>query len=172
MRLRPEDGSTLNAMMTSKFRFRINGKNQELSTDPQRTLLEVIREDLGLTGTKYGCGEGQCRACTVIMDGVAVRSCLTEITEAQNKNIETIEGLSNGSELHPVQEAFLSENAMQCGFCVPGMIMTTVALLRRQPNPSRAEAIDALNGNLCRCCGYLNILKAVERVSQKTKEKE
>src|SRR5262245_47933432 len=100
--LQPEDGRTLyNAMMTSKFRFRINGKNQEVSTDPQRTLLEVIREDLGLTGTKYGCGEGQCHACTVILDGVAVRSCLTEITEAQNKNIETIEGLSNGSQLHP-----------------------------------------------------------------------
>ena len=156
--------------MNTNVRFTLNGKQQRVSTDPQRTLLEVLREDLGLTGTKYGCGEGQCRACTVLINGNPVRSCLTEVSEVEGDKIETIEGISSEGKLHPVQQAFVNEGAMQCGYCVPGMIMTAVALLRRNSKPRPAEVIDALNGNICRCCGYMNILKAVERAGQAEKE--
>ena len=128
------------------------------------------REDLDLTGTKYGCGEGQCRACTVLLDGNPVRSCLTQATEVEGHTVETIEGLARNGALHPVQEAFIKEGAMQCGYCVPGMIMTTVGFLRRNPAPTRTQIIEALNGNICRCCGYVNILKAVQRATQLTKE--
>ena len=148
----------------------LNGKQQRVATDPRRTLLEVLREDLSLTGAKYGCGEGQCRACTVLIDGNAVRSCQTEVPEVEGRKVETIEGLVRAGALHPVQEAFVQEGAMQCGYCVPGMIMTTVGLLRRNPKPTHAQIIDALNGNLCRCCGYVNVLKAVQRAAQSTKE--
>ncbi|MEW6158532.1 MAG: (2Fe-2S)-binding protein [Verrucomicrobiota bacterium] len=151
--------------MSANVQFTVNGKPQRLSTDPRRTLLEVLREDLGLTGTKYGCGEGQCRACTVLIDGNPVRSCLTDISEVEGRHVETIESLAQGEKLHPVQEAFVNEGAMQCGYCVPGMIMTTVALLKRTPQPTRAQIIEALNGNLCRCCGYVNLLNAVERAA-------
>jgi aerobic-type carbon monoxide dehydrogenase small subunit (CoxS/CutS family) len=156
--------------MNANLQFTLNGKLQRVSTDPRRILLEVLREDLDLTGTKYGCGEGQCRACTVLLDGKPVRSCLTEVTEVEGRNVETIEGLARDGGLHPVQEAFVKEGAMQCGYCVPGMIMTTVGLLRRDPKPTRAQIIEALNGNLCRCCGYVNVLKAVERAAQPRKE--
>jgi aerobic-type carbon monoxide dehydrogenase small subunit (CoxS/CutS family) len=132
--------------------------------------LEVLREDIGLTGTKYGCGEGQCRACTVLLDGKAVQSCQTTMDEVEGRKLETIEGLANGDTLHPVQEAFVKEGAMQCGYCVPGMIMATVGLLRRNAKPTKAEIINGLNGNLCRCCGYVNIVKAVERAVQSAKE--
>jgi aerobic-type carbon monoxide dehydrogenase small subunit (CoxS/CutS family) len=132
--------------------------------------LEVLREDIGLTGTKYGCGEGQCRACTVLLDGKAVQSCQTTMDEVEGRKIETVEGLANGDTLHPVQEAFVKEGAMQCGYCVPGMIMATVGLLRRNARPTKAEIIAGLNGNLCRCCGYVNIMKAVERAAQSPKE--
>ena len=156
--------------MNASLQFTVNGKLQRVSTDPRRTLLDVLREDLGLTGTKYGCGEGQCRACTVLLDGAPVRSCLTEITEVEGRKVETIEALARDGDLHPVQQAFLKEDAMQCGYCVPGMILTTVGLLKRNPNPTQAQIIDALNGNLCRCCGYVNIVKAVERAAQSSKE--
>jgi aerobic-type carbon monoxide dehydrogenase small subunit (CoxS/CutS family) len=156
--------------MNANVQFTLNGKPQRVSTDSRRTLLEVLREDLDLTGTKYGCGEGQCRACTVLMDGNPVRSCLTEISEVEGKKVETIESLSLNGKLHPVQEAFAKEGAMQCGYCVPGMILTTVALLKRNAKPTQAQIIDALNGNICRCCGYVNILKAVHRAAQATKE--
>ena len=156
--------------MNANIQFTLNGKPQRVSTDPRRTLLEILREDLGLTGTKYGCGEGQCRACTVLLDGKPVRSCLTEIPEIEGGKIETIEGLGRDGVLHPVQEAFLREGAMQCGYCVPGMIMTTVGFLRRNPAPTQGQIIDALNGNLCRCCGYGNILKAVQRAARSDKE--
>jgi aerobic-type carbon monoxide dehydrogenase small subunit (CoxS/CutS family) len=132
--------------------------------------LEVLREDIGLTGTKYGCGEGQCRACTVLLDGKAVQSCQTTMDEVDGRKIETIEGLATGDTLHPVQEAFVKEGAMQCGYCVPGMIMATVGLLRRNAKPTKEEIIAGLNGNLCRCCGYLNIVQAVERAAQSAKE--
>ncbi len=140
------------------------------STDPRRTLLEVLREDLDLTGTKYGCGEGQCRACTVLLDGKPVRSCQTQITEVEGHTVETIEGLARDGVLHPVQEAFIKEGAMQCGYCVPGMILATVALIKRNPSPNRTQIVEALNGNLCRCCGYVNVLKAVQRAAQPRKE--
>jgi len=149
--------------MKTSLQFTLNGTLRELATDPDRSLLEVLREDLHLTGTKYGCGEGQCRACTILLDGEPVPACLTPVRAAAGHRIETIEGLATGDRLHPVQEAFLAENAMQCGYCVPGMILTTAALLRRNAHPSRDEIVTALNGNLCRCCGYENILKAVER---------
>ena len=156
--------------MKANFQFTLNGKPQRLSADPRRTLLDVLREDLDLTGTKYGCGEGQCRACTVLLDGKPVRSCLTDISEVEGRNVETIEGLVQNGKLHPVQAAFVEEGAMQCGYCMPGMILTTVALLRRNPSPSQAQIVEALNGNLCRCCGYVNILKAVRRAAQSTRE--
>lgn len=156
--------------MNANLQFTLNGKPQRVSTDARRILLDVLREDLGLSGTKYGCGEGQCRACTVLLDGNPVRSCLTEITEVEGRKVETIEGLGQDRALHPVQEAFVKEGAGQCGYCVPGMIMTTVALLKRTPRPTEAQIIDALNGNICRCCGYGNILKAVQRAAQSDKE--
>ncbi|MGI8605158.1 MAG: (2Fe-2S)-binding protein [Verrucomicrobiales bacterium] len=152
------------------MKFTLNGKPQNVSTDSRRTLLEVLREDLDLTGTKYGCGEGACRACTVLIDGKPVRSCLTEISEVEGRKVQTIEGLANNGNLHPVQEAFVKEGAMQCGYCVPGMIVSTVALLERNPSPSREQIVEALNGNICRCCGYLNLLNAVERAAKTRKE--
>ena len=156
--------------MKITVQFTLNGKPQQASTEGGRSLLEVLREDFGLTGSKFGCGEGQCRACTVLLDGKAVTSCLTTVEEVEGRKIETIEGLASGGKLHPVQEAFLKENAVQCGYCVPGMIMATVGLLRRKANPTKKEIVDGLNGNLCRCCGYVNILKAVERAASSAKE--
>jgi aerobic-type carbon monoxide dehydrogenase small subunit (CoxS/CutS family) len=156
--------------MKTTLQFTLNGKPRSVSTESRRTLLDVLREDLDLTGTKYGCGEGQCRACTVLIDGNPVRSCLTEITEVADRKVETIEGLASDGNLHPVQQAFVAEGAMQCGYCVPGMVLTTVALLKRNPSPSRGQIIDALTGNICRCCGYVNILKAAERAAQSLKE--
>ena len=156
--------------MNANLQFTLNGKPQRVSTDPRRILLEVLREDLDLTGTKYGCGEGQCRACTVLLDGNPVRSCQTEIAEVEGHKIETIEGLAQDGKLHPVQEAFIKEGAMQCGYCVPGMILATVALIKRNPSPNPAQIVEALNGNICRCCGYGNVLKAVQRAAQPTKE--
>ena len=156
--------------MSTSLQFTLNGRTQRISTDPGRALLDVLREDLGLTGTKYGCGEGQCRACTVLLDGKPVRSCLTEITDVAGRIVETIESLARDRDLHPVQEAFVKEVAMQCGYCVPGMIMSTVGLLRGNPKPNHDQIIEALNGNICRCCGYGNILKAVRRAAQSSKE--
>src|SRR5690242_16707538 len=124
--------------MPTTVQFSVNGKARRISIDARRTLLDVLREDLGLTGTKYGCGEGQCRACTVLLDGSAVQSCQTTMDEVEGRKIETIEGLASGDKLHPVQAAFVTEQAMQCGYCVPGMIMTTVGLLRRNPNATAA----------------------------------
>src|SRR6266404_7042461 len=156
--------------MKASFQFTLNGKPQRVSTEARRTLLEVLREDLDLTGTKYGCGEGQCRACTVLLDGSPVRSCQTEISEVEDRKVETIEGLAQDGKLHPVQESFVKEGAMQCGYCVPGMILVTVALLERNGNPTQTQIVEALNGNICRCCGYVNVLKAVQRAAQSGKE--
>lgn len=152
--------------MSAEIRFTINGEKRSVTTDEERSLLDVLREDFSLTGTKYGCGEGSCRACTVLIDGSPVQSCLTPASFAAGKKIETIEGLATGEQLHPVQQAFIDEEAMQCGYCVPGMIMTTVALLRQKSSPSGDEIVQALNGNLCRCCGYTNLLKAVESAAK------
>ncbi len=127
----------------------------------------LIREDLNLTGTKYGCGEGQCRACTVIVDGKPVTSCITPASHADGKRVMTIEGLAERDTLHPVQEAFLDKQAMQCGYCVPGMILTSVALLEFNAQPTDSEIAHWLTGNLCRCCGYVNIFAAVKEASEK-----
>ncbi len=152
-----------------KLDFTINGKQESLEADPRRTLLDLLREELGLTGTKYGCGEGQCGACTVLIDGKPARSCLLRVSGVGNRKIETIEGLATGPRLHPIQQAFLDEAAIQCGYCVPGMIMTAVGLLRESSHPTDEEILNAMDGNLCRCCGYVGILAAVRRASQGTK---
>jgi aerobic-type carbon monoxide dehydrogenase small subunit (CoxS/CutS family) len=152
--------------VNTTVQFNVNGRAQRVTTDSRRTLLEILREDLGLTGTKFGCGEGQCRACTVLIDGKAVPACQTALDEIEGRRIETIEGLATGDKLHPVQEAFVKEGAMQCGYCVPGMIMATIGLLRRTPKPTPAEINAGLNGNLCRCCGYVNVVNAVQRAAQ------
>jgi len=151
----------------AEIKLSVNGKAETLTADADRSLLDYLREDLHLTGTKYGCGEGACRACTVLVDGKPVQSCLTELSSLDGKKVETIESLAADGKLHPVQEAFLHEEAMQCGYCVPGMIMSTVALLRNKPSPTREETIQALNGNLCRCCGYVNLLNAVDRAAKR-----
>ena len=152
--------------MLVSIELNVNGKTRAVETDPDRPLLDVLREDLGLTGTKYGCGEGQCRACTVLLDGRPVTSCRTPAKQANKRQITTIEGLARNGKLHPVQEAFIKEGAMQCGYCVPGMILTTVALLEKNPRPTQEQTIEWMNGNLCRCCGYSNILKAVRRAAE------
>ena len=152
--------------MTATIQFNVNGEQRRIETEPDRSLLEVLREDLGLTGTKYGCGEGECRACTVLVDGKAVQSCRTKVQSVQGKKVETIEGLGTGGKLHPVQAAFLEAEAMQCGYCVPGMIMTAVGFLRNNASPSREQIVQAMNGNICRCCGYKNLLSAVEAAAK------
>jgi aerobic-type carbon monoxide dehydrogenase small subunit (CoxS/CutS family) len=149
----------------SAIQFSVNGKTHTVETEPERPLLEVLREDLGLTGTKYGCGEGQCGACTVLLDNKAVFSCLTPARAAAGRKIVTIEGLAEGGKLHPVQQAFLDEGAMQCGYCTPGMILRTVALLDGNRRPTEAQILEGLNGNLCRCSGYHRILAAVRRAA-------
>lgn len=148
--------------------FVVNGEARKVTTDPERPLLDVIREDLKLTGAKYGCGEGQCRACTVLMDGRPITACDTPIAKAEGARIVTIEGLAEGDALHPVQEAFIAEGAMQCGFCVTGMILTAVALLEQNPSPTDAQIVEWMNGNLCRCCGYPNLVNAVRRAARQT----
>jgi aerobic-type carbon monoxide dehydrogenase small subunit (CoxS/CutS family) len=151
--------------MNTAVQLTVNGQARRIQTDPERPLLEVLREDLGLTGTKYGCGEGQCRACTVLLDGKPVTSCLTPVRAAAGKSVVTIEGLATGGRLHPMQQAFVDEGAMQCGYCVPGMILRAAALLEQHPHPSDAQIAEGLNGNLCRCCGYPRILAAVRRAA-------
>jgi aerobic-type carbon monoxide dehydrogenase small subunit (CoxS/CutS family) len=149
----------------------VNGKKRTVTTDPKRSLLDVLREELNLTGAKYGCGEGRCGACTVLMNGKRVLSCVTPAAQANKKIITTIEGLARGDSLHPVQEAFLAEGAMQCGYCTPGMIMTAAALLEKNPKPTDEEITAAMNVNLCRCNGYTKILSAIRRASQKSRGK-
>jgi len=145
--------------------LKVNGEEYTLEIEPHRTLLEVIRDDIGLTGTKLGCGGGECGACTVILDGKAVKSCLMLALDAREKEIWTIEGLARGGELHPLQRAFVEHGAIQCGFCTSGMIMASKALFDENPHPSEQEIKDALAGNLCRCTGYVKILEAVSSVA-------
>jgi aerobic-type carbon monoxide dehydrogenase small subunit (CoxS/CutS family) len=149
--------------MDQTFQLTLNGQPHTVTTDPQRPLLQVLREDLKATGPKPGCGEGQCGACTVLIDGKRQHSCVLPIKDAAGKAITTIEGLSVGGKLHPVQEAFLAEGAMQCGFCTSGMILSTVALLNEVPRPTNADVLAWMNPHICRCCGYPRILKAVHR---------
>jgi aerobic-type carbon monoxide dehydrogenase small subunit (CoxS/CutS family) len=147
------------------IKLSVNGRPSTVEADSQISLLTVLRENLDLTGTKYGCGEGQCGACTVLVDGRAQRSCVTRAENMAQKQITTIEGLARGNQLHPVQEAFLEEGALQCGYCTPGMILSTVALLIRNDHPTRTEIIDSLDGNLCRCGAYSRIISAVQKAA-------
>ena len=151
--------------MSVTVRFRVNGTQRSLTTDPQRRLLDVLREELQLTGTKYGCGEGQCGACLVYLDGEPARSCLLPVSAADGKSVTTIEGLARGDALHPVQEAFLEEGALQCGYCTSGMILAAAALLRDKPDPTDEEIVAGMNGHLCRCNGYVKIVNAVRRAA-------
>jgi aerobic carbon-monoxide dehydrogenase small subunit len=143
-------------------RLHINGADVECAFNPNKTLLEVLREDVNLTGTKHGCEMGHCGACTVIVDGDAVLSCLALAVETIGHDVRTVEGLADGAELHPVQRAFAATGGAQCGYCTPGFIMSAVALLERNPRASRDETMQALSGNLCRCTGYTKIIEAVE----------
>lgn len=152
--------------MLTKTRLTVNGREMQVETDEERPLLDVLREDLQLTGTKYGCGEGECGACTVLIEGKPARSCITTIAETKGKQVQTIEGLAEGPELHPLQKAFLEKEAMQCGYCVPGQIMQAAGLLQHKPKPTREEIIEAMSANICRCCNYPNILAAVETASR------
>jgi aerobic-type carbon monoxide dehydrogenase small subunit (CoxS/CutS family) len=143
----------------------INGHAYTVDADPQTSLLTVLREHLDLTGSKYGCGEGQCGACTVLIDGKAQRSCITKVATVAQKQITTIEGLADSERLHPVQEAFLDAGALQCGYCTSGMIMSAVALLGRNPHPSDREVIDFMDGNICRCGTYPRIVSAIQKAA-------
>jgi aerobic-type carbon monoxide dehydrogenase small subunit (CoxS/CutS family) len=140
----------------------VNGKKLSVNVDPQASLLSVLRNDLDLTGTKYGCGEAQCGACTVLIDGQQTRSCITQVGRVANSQITTIEGLEKDGQLHPLQEAFLKADAMQCGYCTPGMIMSGVALLNKNSKPTREEIVHHMNGNICRCGTYLRIVAAIQ----------
>ncbi|HVO12433.1 MAG TPA: (2Fe-2S)-binding protein [Vicinamibacteria bacterium] len=151
--------------MRGTVQFRVNGTPRSVSTDPDRRLLDLLREDLQLTGTKYGCGEGQCGACTVLVDGAPARACLLPASAVAGKSVTTIEGLARGEELHLVQQAFLDEGALQCGYCTPGMILEAVALLRSKPDPTDGEVAAGMNGHLCRCNGYVKMVKAIRRAA-------
>ena len=145
----------------------VNDEFYEVAVEPHRTLLEVLRDTLGLTGTKKGCDEGECGACTVLIDGEAVLSCLLLAVEAQGKRITTIEGLAKDGQLHPLQQAFIDHGAIQCGFCTPGVILSAKALLDRNPKPTEAEVRAAIAGNLCRCTGYVKSVEAILAASEK-----
>jgi aerobic-type carbon monoxide dehydrogenase small subunit (CoxS/CutS family) len=149
----------------SSLTLHVNGANLPVDAAPGESLLSVLRERLGLTGTKYGCGEGQCGACTVLLDGRAVRSCRTKASEAAGRKVVTIEGLASGDRLHPVQAAFLDVDAFQCGFCTPGMIVSAAALISSKPVPTRDDIASALGGNLCRCGAYPRIVTAVRQAA-------
>lgn len=144
----------------------INGKSYSAEVDAQTSLLTVLREHLDLTGSKYGCGEGQCGACTVLIDGKSQRSCITRVGTVSGKQITTIEGLATGEHLHPVQQAFLDEGAMQCAYCTSGMIMSAVALLKKNPSPNESEIIDFMDGNVCRCGTYSRIITAIQKAAK------
>jgi aerobic-type carbon monoxide dehydrogenase small subunit (CoxS/CutS family) len=145
----------------------VNGRRRSSSSDPERPLLYVLREEFELTGAKYGCGEGQCGACTVLLDGVPVRSCRTSARLAQGKQITTIEGLEHDGQLHPLQEAFIEADAMQCGYCTPGMILSAAGLLHKTPHPDAETIQHALQGNICRCGTYPRIIQAVRMAAGK-----
>jgi carbon-monoxide dehydrogenase small subunit len=150
-----------------RINFTVNGEPKELFVEPNRMLVDLIRQDLGLTGTKKGCGTGDCGSCTIILDGSAVKSCLILAVEVDGSEILTIEGLQSGEKLHPLQEAFIQYGAIQCGFCSPGMMMSAKAFLDQCPKPTEEEVKMALSGNLCRCTGYRKIIEAILAVAQK-----
>jgi aerobic-type carbon monoxide dehydrogenase small subunit (CoxS/CutS family) len=156
--------------MPGKYALLINGQSFSVEADADASLLSVLREQLDLTGTKYGCGEGQCGACTVLVDGRTHRSCTTPISTVVGKQITTIEGLAQGDHLHPVQQAFLDEGAMQCAYCTSGMIMSAVFLLNSKPNPTDAEILQFMQGNICRCGTYPRIMAAIRKASAAAQE--
>jgi isoquinoline 1-oxidoreductase alpha subunit len=156
--------------MAAIAKLTVNGKTVSVGVDAGASLLTVLRNHLGLTGSKYGCGEGQCGACTVLIDGVPRRSCITPVGTAAEKRITTIEGLEVDGHLHPLQQAFLDEDALQCGYCTPGMILSGVGLLRKNANPSEREIIEFMQGNVCRCGTYPRIVSAIQRAARAMKE--
>ena len=155
--------------MIEEIQFKLNGKPVKLTVDSERKLLWVLRTDLGLTGTKYGCGESFCGACTVLVNHEAVRSCQTIVKEIKGKEVITIEGLASGSKLHPLQKAFTEHDALQCGYCTPGMILTAYSFLRKNPDPSEKEIIENMNDNLCRCGAHTRIIKAIQSAAKEMK---
>jgi aerobic-type carbon monoxide dehydrogenase small subunit (CoxS/CutS family) len=156
--------------MPDTHELRINGKAVRVDADRDRPLLGVLRDDLGLTGSKYGCGEGRCGACTVLIDGQPARSCVTKLSAVAAREITTIEGLAKDGALHPLQQAFLDAGAMQCAYCTSGMIVTGVGLLRQNPDPSRQEIVEYMDGNICRCGTYPRIIAAIRMVARAVKE--
>jgi aerobic-type carbon monoxide dehydrogenase small subunit (CoxS/CutS family) len=152
--------------MEETVRFTLNGKPATVTVDSDRLLLWVLRTDLGLTGTKYGCGESFCGACTVIVNGEAVRSCQTPVKDVRGKDVVTIEGLAGDGGLHPVQKAFMEHDALQCGYCTPGMIMNAYAFLRKHPTPSAAEIVGGMDDNLCRCGAHHRIIQAIQSAAK------
>jgi aerobic-type carbon monoxide dehydrogenase small subunit (CoxS/CutS family) len=160
------------SMESKRIKFVINGQSVEIQVKPWRTLLEMIREDLKLTGTKEGCGHGECGSCTVIMGGKTVNSCLVPALEADGQEIMTIEGLSKGRGLNPIQEAFVERSGMQCGFCTPGMIVSAKALLDRNPDPGEKEIREAMAGNFCRCTGYTKIVESIRAAAAALREEK
>ena len=155
--------------MNETISFTLNGKSVSVTTDSQRALLWVLRTDLGLTGTKYGCGKAMCGACTVIINDRAVQSCMTTIRSVKGKNVITIEGLAKNGQLHPIQQAFVKHDALQCGFCTPGMILNAYSLLLKNPEPTREEIIEGMEYNLCRCGAHIRIIRAIESAAQEMK---
>ena len=155
--------------MIKEIQFKLNGKTIKLTVESERKLLWVLRTDLGLTGTKYGCGESFCGACTVLVNQEAVRSCQTAVKEIQGKEVVTIEGLAVNSKLHPLQKAFTEHDAMQCGYCTPGMILNAYSFLRKNPDPSEKEIIENMNDNLCRCGAHNRIIKAIQSAAKEMK---
>ncbi len=153
--------------MNETIRFTLNNRPITVTVDRQRPLLWVIRHDLALTGTKYGCGQGLCGSCTVLVDGTAVRSCQATVGEVADSEVLTIEGLAAGNDLHPVQQSFVEHDALQCGYCTPGMILQAASLLNRNPSPNRAEIIDTMENNLCRCGAHNRIVRAIEAAAEK-----
>jgi aerobic-type carbon monoxide dehydrogenase small subunit (CoxS/CutS family) len=156
-------------LVATTISLELNGANRQVTAEGQRSLLSVLRDDLLLSGCKYGCGEGECGACTVLIDGKAVRSCITPLAECAGKRVTTVEGLAEDGKLHPVQQAFLDAGAMQCGYCTTGMIMSGVALLHQHPQPTREQVIEGLNGNICRCGTYPRIIAAMQKAGELVK---
>jgi len=152
-----------------KIEITVNGAKRVFDVEPQTLLLNLLRDEMDLTGTKYGCGIGECGACTVLLDGDAVLACMVLAVDADDRRVDTIEGLAKDGRLHPIQEAYLDEGAVQCGFCTPGFIMATKALLDESPEPTEQEIREYLNGNICRCTGYVNIVKAVQTAAARMK---
>jgi aerobic-type carbon monoxide dehydrogenase small subunit (CoxS/CutS family) len=152
--------------MKENIQFTLNGKKTKITVDGERYLLTVLRKEFGLTGTKYGCGEGHCGACTVLVDNKAVRSCNTSMKEIEGKEVVTIEGLAMGKDLHPLQKAFIKHDALQCGFCTPGMILTAYSLLKENSKPTESEIIYAMDDNLCRCGSYKRIVQAIQTAAE------